>query len=79
MTRTKNKSPFSVSYNDLIASVERILTTMKATYPRKISEGSISSWTAQHNIAVEEAKLRLLKKFKRDPQADLFKEFEKMK
>jgi hypothetical protein len=52
---------------------------MRAHYPIKVQEGSMSSWTAQHNMAIEEAKLKLFKKFKKDPQANLFKEFEKLK
>jgi len=66
-------SPLAVGYDDLIRSTEKSLTWMKTTYPRRILERSISAWEAQHNIAVEEAKLRLFKKFKKDPQIDLFK------
>lgn len=52
---------------------------MKANYGAKVNQGSMSSWTATHNIAVEEAKLELFMRYKKDPKLDLFSEFEKLK
>jgi|GEM_PF-3833935 len=74
-----HRSPFSVSYDDLIRSCEARLKWMEENYPGMVTAQKMSSWTAQHNIAVETAKLRLMKRFKRNPQADLFAEHERSK
>jgi len=71
------KNPHSVSYDDLIESTQRRVEWMEANYPRMRQEKTISEWTATHNLAVEKAKLKLFKKFKREPQIDLFNAFNK--
>jgi hypothetical protein len=49
------------------------------TYKGKVLAGGMTSWTATHNMEAEKVLLKLLKKCKKDPQIDLFKEFEKLK
>lgn len=71
------KNPHNVSYDDLIESTQRRVEWMEANYPKMKLQLQISEWTATHNLAVEKAKLKLLRKFKREPQIDLFKAFNK--
>lgn len=71
-------SPHRVDYDDLIAVPEKLVTWMKRSYPRMIAQQKLSSWTAQHNIAAMEKVLALMKKFKKNPQTDLFKEFQNL-
>lgn len=73
------KNPHIVSYDDLIESTQQRIVWMEANYDRMKMEGKISDWTATHNLAIEKAKLKLFRKFKREPQIDLFKEHEKLK
>lgn len=64
-------SPFQVSYDDLITVAEARLKWLK--YAKN------GGWTVQHEIAVQEKMVQLLKKFRKDPQIDLFEEFKKVK
>jgi hypothetical protein len=73
------RDPFVVTYDDFIKSTERTLQWMQARYPGMVLQGKINDRQARHNIEVEKAKLRLFKKFKKDPQLNLLKEFEKKK
>lgn len=73
------KDPYHVSYDDLIESTENRIKWMEANYPKMKLLNTIKEWTATHNIAVEKAKLKLFKKFKREPQMDLFTEHQKAK
>ena len=66
------RSPFHITPDDLIRDSERRLARMVKTYPAKVREGSMSSWSAQHLIAMEEARLSVFKKMKKDPQGNLF-------
>ena len=72
------KNPYSVSYDDLIESTQQRLKWMEDNYPRMKMEGRIKDWVATHNIEIEKVKLKLFRKFKKEPQADLFNEFKKM-
>lgn len=44
-----------------------------------VTRNMINSHAATHNLEVEKVKLKLFKKFKRNPQIDLFNKFEKLK
>lgn len=71
-------SPSRVDYDDLIEVPERLLASMKKSYPGMVLQNKLSSWTAHHNIAAMEKVLALMKKYKRNPQIDLFQEFAKL-
>lgn len=64
-------SPFQVTYDDLVAVAEERL--------KWLSVNRRSGWGSQHELAVQEKLVKLLKKFKKDPQIDLFDEFKKLK
>lgn len=70
-------NPLQVDYKDLIESCERALAYMEANYPGKVLAGTMKSWAAQHAIAVEKAKLKLFRKFKKEPSIDLADQHEK--
>jgi len=52
---------------------------MEKVYPGKVLSKEMNEWTATHNITCQRTTVKLLKKFKREPQLDLFNEFTKMK
>lgn len=64
-------SPNQVTYDDLIAFSEERL--------RRLIAQRGSGWHYQHEVEVQKKMVMLFKKFKKDPQTDLFKEFEKLK
>lgn len=78
MSLGHHRSPFQVSYNDLIDSTEERIKWMERNYPRLVLENRIKGYQATHNIEVEKVKLKLFKKFKKDPQIDMFRQFEKL-
>lgn len=65
------QSPFRVTYDDLITVSENRL--------KWLSTANKGGWTVQHEIQVQKKLIALLKKFKKDPQIDLFEEFKKTK
>lgn len=72
MSQTKPyHSPFRVTYDDLVNYHDERLKWMLAN-PR-------SGWHGQHELEVQKKTVALLKKFKKDPQINLFDEFEKIK
>lgn len=71
------KSPFDITYQDLITSTEKQLAWMEKNYPRMISEKRMNDYAARKAIEIEKQKLKLFRKYKRDPQTDLFQEFNK--
>jgi len=73
------KPPQAISYDDLIDAAEVRLKWMESAYPGKVLSGEMKSYTATHNLECQRATVKLLKKFKREPQLDLFTEFTKMK
>jgi len=73
------KNPLSISYQDLIDQAEARLKWMEGKYPALKESKQISDWTATHNIECQRTLVKLLKKFKREPQMNLFAAFEKMK
>lgn len=72
------KDPHHVTYNELITSTEERLSWMKKVYPAEVRMGKRNEWHARHQIAIEKAKLKLFKKFQREPQTNLFDAFTKM-
>lgn len=73
------KSPFKISYTDLIKEQERQLKSMEQAFPSLVNAGSLSAHTARKRIECAKAIVRLLRKHKREPQASLFDYFEKKK
>jgi hypothetical protein len=71
MLTKPHMSPFHVSYDDLVASAEERLRWLMLN--RK------PGWKYTHDIEVQKKMVALLKKFKKDPQINLFDEFEKLK
>lgn len=71
MITKPNRSPFQVTYDDLVETAEARLKWLKHS-------GKVG-WHITHEIAVQEKMIQLFKKFKKDPQVNLFDEFEKMK
>lgn len=78
MANTVAKSPYQISYDDLIDCVEARLQWMIKVYPEKVRAGLLKDWKAQHSIACERRILKLLKRHKKDPQLDLFRASESM-
>lgn len=73
------RDPLHISYDDLIKMMEGRLAFMEKNYPKMKLQGSISAWTASHNVACVKALLTMLRKHKKDPQLNLFDLFEKVK
>lgn len=73
------QSPNQVTYDDLVKHAEDHLRWMIANFPGMVASGRMSSWSAQHSIEVGRKTLSLMKRFKKNPQGDLFREFEKLK
>lgn len=71
------RDPFHITYNDLVAFIEGKVRYMEKNYPRMKTEGSITTWTANHNIACAKILLSMLRKHKKDPQLNLYDLFEK--
>lgn len=69
------KSPFHITYQDLIDSTESRLAYLEKVSPRLVAEGRMKDLTARKAIEIEKVKLKLFRKFKKDPQIDLFEEF----
>lgn len=65
------QSPFQVTYDDLVAAAEERLKWLTAQ--RR------SGWNGTHELATQEKLVKLLKKFKKDPQGDLFEMFKNLK
>lgn len=66
------QSPFKVTYDDLVADAEAHVRFRERFAAR-------GGWQAKHSLEVAKKTLELLKKFKKDPQINLFDEFEKIK
>lgn len=73
------KNPLIVSFQDLVDQAQAQLRFMEHAFPARVAEGSMSGWTATHKIAVQKQLVKLLRKAKKEPQLDLFNEFEKQK
>lgn len=71
MITTPKSSPFQVTYDDMIEATE---TRIRSLEKRQLA--GYYSWSLTHEIAVQKQILALMKKFKKDPQIDLFKQFE---
>lgn len=72
MSQTKPyHSPFRVTYDDLVAAAEERL--------KWLLMNKRTGWHGQHDIEVQKKLVILLKKYKKDPQVNLFNEFEKIK
>jgi hypothetical protein len=71
MALTKpNHSPNQVTYDDLVAAAEERV---------KFLATRVNGWHGRHNLEVAKVNLALMKKFQKDPQVNLFDEFQKMK
>lgn len=73
------KSPLQISYQDLINSQESRVRWMEKNFPVMKIRGSITANKADHELECGRVMLRLLKKYQRERQGDLFETFEKMK
>lgn len=70
MSQTKPyQSPFQVTYDDLVAVHEDRLKWLTAN--------KRSGWQWRHEVEVIKKTIALFKKFRTDPQIDLFDEFKK--
>lgn len=65
------QSPNQVTYDDLIVNAQMQLTKMLLA--------GRGSWERQHQIAVQQKTVALLKKFKKEPQGNLFEMFKTLK
>lgn len=74
-----SRDPRHITYDHLIQFVEAKVTFMQKNNDRLKLEGSLSPWTATHNLECATTLLKLLKKFKKEPQGDLFKMFEQLR
>ena len=72
------KSPLSISYQDLIKDAKKRLQFMKATYPSKVLNGEMGGSTKDRKIATAERLVKILERWKREPQIDLFQVNEEM-
>lgn len=73
------RSPNDINYNDLIEQAEYQLNWMRNNNRRLVIEGRMTDHTAQKKIAVQEKIVALLKRYKKDPQANLFESFNNLK
>lgn len=72
MSQTKPyNSPFRVTYDDIVAAAEERLRWLLIN--KKIG------WKWTHEVEIQKKMVALLKKFRKDPQTDLFNEFKKVK
>lgn len=63
-------SPNQVTYDDLVAAAEERV---------KFLATRVNGWQGRHNLEVAKKNLELMKKFKKDPQVNLFDEFNKQR
>ena len=72
------KSPLTIQYSDLIKDAKKRLSFMKATYPAKVFNGEMGASTKDRKIATAERLVKILERWKREPQIDLFQVNEEM-
>lgn len=70
-----SRDPLHITYDDLIQYVEAKVAFMQKNNDRLKMEGALTPWTACHNLACAATLLKLLKKYKKEPQGDLFEIF----
>jgi hypothetical protein len=73
MRTRPNQSPFQVTYDDMIDAAEDRVRKLEAARLQ-----GYSSWKNTHETEVFKKIGTLLKKFKKDPQINLFTENQKM-
>lgn len=74
-----SRSPFHITYNDLIEHAEHTLRRLEMNNPRLVLQGNLSSHASQKGIEAQRRIVALLKRYKKDPQMDLFAQHEKLK
>ena len=72
------KSPFNITYSDLIKEEEQQLANMKARFPSLVRTGQMNDWVAKRKIALQEQLVKMLKKHRKDPQLNLNDLFDKV-
>lgn len=73
------KPPTSISYSDIIHTVENRLRWMRKTYPALVNQGSKSQYSATREIETYSVLLKLLQAHKKGRQLNLNDLFEQLK
>lgn len=69
------KNPLHITYNDLLKEQEDRLKYMEKDYPVKVLQGSMTSWSATRKLEMQRRLVKMLKKYVKNPQLDLFELF----
>jgi hypothetical protein len=72
-------NPHIITFNDLIHDVKDRLEWMEKFYPARIQQGYIQERHARRNIQIQKRILKLLNKYRRNPQLDLFEVYQHIK
>jgi hypothetical protein len=73
------KSPFDISYNDLIRFAESRAIYSERNINHIKSKGLNPGYRLEKELETAKTLLRLLKKYQKNPQGDLFETFENLK
>jgi len=69
------KNPLHITYNDLLKEQEDRLKYMEKDYPVKVLQGSMTSWSATRKLEIQRRLVKMLKKYVKNQQLDLFELF----
>jgi hypothetical protein len=73
------RSPFDISYNDLVTYVENKLRWQEQNIVTMKLKGHSPGYRAEKELETAKTLLRLLRKHQHNPQGDLFQMFENLK
>lgn len=70
------KSPFTISYQDLIKEQEQTLSHMRSKFPVLVKSGQMNDWVAKRKITIQERLVKMLKTHQKNRQLNLNEIFE---